>query len=69
MRATNMTAAKHTPGRLPTVRHVTCGTEVTPGRVKNEKGENEFTIWCDHCERVLTLDELDPPGAICLVFD
>jgi len=43
------------------VRHVPCGTVVHV-----ERRFSTCLIWCDACDREVALDELDPPGAVCL---
>lgn len=68
MRVTNLTAAK--PGTWPRVRHAACKTEIEFRNIMNERTQQrEGTVWCGTCARACEPDELDPPGAVCLVFD
>ena len=61
---------------LEPARHRTCHTPVLPEnhRVGNEHpgeplGPVERVLWCRTCRRAVSTDDLETPGAVCLVLD
>lgn len=48
-------------------KHQACGYEVTVKRVRIDREEAESVIWCARCNRIVSEEDLNIVGPLCVV--